>query len=138
MTRPFQSSLRDERKVWGHTFRGLKPTATVASSLRDVGSPSLCSVGTAHHNLLWFGGQCPPYELRPGHKILNGYPVDSSPSRSEVMMVAVGFNPRIGSRDIASRRVAMVEKKPRAIGQPGHFNRRYATNGRCGATRSVG
>jgi hypothetical protein len=68
----------------------------------------------------------------------NGYPVDSIPSRSEVMMVAVGFNPRIGSRDIASRRVAMVEKKPRAIGQPGHFNRRYATNGRCGAIRSVG
>ena len=54
------------------------------------------------------------------------------------MMVAVGFNPRIGSRDIAPRRVATVENKPRAIGQPGHFNRRYATNGRCGAIRSVG
>jgi hypothetical protein len=26
--------------------------------------------------------------------LLTGYPVDSSPSRSEVMMVAVGFNPR--------------------------------------------
>ena len=27
----------DERKVWGHTVRGSKPTATVASSLRDRG-----------------------------------------------------------------------------------------------------
>ncbi len=68
----------------------------------------------------------------------NGYPLDSSSSRSDVMMVAVGFNPRIGSRDIARSRVATVENKPRAIGQPGHFNRRYATNGGRGALRSVG
>jgi hypothetical protein len=60
------------------------------------------------------------------------------PSRSDVMMVAVGFNSRVRSRDIGRRRVATVENKPRAIGQLGHFNRRYATNGRCGAIRSVG
>src|SRR5208283_2345028 len=59
----------------------------------------------------------------------NGHPLDSSSSRSNVMTVAVGFNPRTGSRDIAPRRVATVENKPRAIDKPGHFNRRYATNG---------
>ena len=32
------------------------------------------------------------------------------------MMVAVGFNPRIESRDIVPRRVATVEDKPRANG----------------------
>ena len=60
--------------------------------------------------------------------IINGYPVDASSSRSDVMMVAVGFNPRIGSRDDTRRRVSdWLQNKPGAIGQPGCFNRRYAT-----------